>query len=401
MVSRPAALSLLSITCLVLAGTIAAPGAVIPDHRATASGQFQEDSPVYSDWVLTLDGPAERSAVGEVGLDVGQSISTQRSAAVLRLNRIELQQRLDAAPTDEDRFEILRSELDSLRSRLDGLYDEEQTVLAEYRTGELSAKDYLLRTTFLDARVTQYMETLSVIEAEGERIQAAAIGRDVEELRTMATVIGGPIQQRVGRAYRGEIGPASVRVDAGSGGYVVVTIVGDAVVRQSHRYDRRAPPDDPTNDLRSALDQVYAQYPDETSQVGSISVGGQQPTGVFYVTITTSSDVTLTSYVDNRNLTVFKEVYRQPLEQLSVDPGPGLEQNGLRLQVNPSPTAGLIRVETTDAESGEPLDADLSVSGSPVGSTGPDGVAWVADPPGPTNVTASVGTNQSVSTQLP
>lgn len=397
MVSRTAALALLAVACLVLAGSAPTLGAT----SAAPAGAQAGDPQTFQDWVLTLEETPERSAVGDVGLDVGRSLDTQRSDAVVAVQRIGLEQRLEAASSDQERFEILRSELETMTVRVEGIYSAEREALAQYRQGEMTAREYLERTAFLDARVGQYMETVSVIESEGERIQAAAIGRDAAELRTRGTVVGGPLQGRVRSAYTGEIEPVSVRVDASPGGYVALAVVDDVAVRQSHRYDQRATDDVPTNDLRTALDHVYSQYPDETDDVGSIGVGGQQSSGVFYVSMTTNEDVAVTSFVDNRNLTVFKEVYRQPLEQVPVEDSTTAVESGVRLEVETHPQEGLVHVRTSDADSGEPVATAVSVGGEPVGTAGPDGDLWLVVPRGATNVTARLGTGRSVSAPLP
>lgn len=394
MVSRTAALALLAVACLVLAGAAPVPGAATTGPPSTGGDH------ALADWVLTLGGAAERTAVGDVGLDVARSVDTQRSDAVLRLDRIGLRRRLQSANSDEARFNVLQEEIESINVRLNGLYAAEQAALDEYRAGSITARDYLHRTAFLDARVDQYLDTASLIEAEGEAIQAASVRRDVSALRTRAALIGGPIQEVVRSASRGAGDPASIRVEAGPHGYVAAGVVGGAVVRQSQRYDLRAE-DGPTNDLRTSLDHVYAQYPDETDQSPSINVGGQQSVGVFFVTITTSSNVAVTSYVDNRNLTVFKEVYRKPLSQLAVQEVGSVEQGGIRLSVDRDPAAGVLRVRTRDAETGDPVPARVTVDGAAVGSTGSDGSLWTVDRPGPAAVSASAGANRSATLQVP
>ena len=393
MVSRPATLALLAVACLVLAGS--APAAPSSSIGAAAS---QFDSDRSANWVLELDGEPIRSDVVTPGLDVAQSLETQRSAASIRLREITLQRRLQAASTDERRFEILTDEVEALGARLRGLYSAEQSALAGYRQGQLSADEYLSRTAFLHARTQQYLETISVIEDEGERLQAAAISRSVQELRTRAAVIGGPVQEHAAATYEGASSGSAIRVEVGTEGYVASYVVDGELVRQSHRYGLRTESGS-TNDVRTVIDHIYSQYPDETNQSPSISVGGQQSAGVFFLTITTSSSVRVTSFVDNRNLTIFKEVYRQPLTQLSFGRGVTATEDDVRLVVDHATAADLLRIRTTADGTGDPVDAAVFFGGTRVGSTGLDGELWVVAPGNETAINANTGSNQTVSIQ--
>ena len=400
MVPRPTVFALLAVLVLVVAGVVPAAGVTAGGATgASVAGPAPgPGGPVGRDYALTLNETPARTDVADVGLDVARSVEDQRSKAQVRLDVLKLQARLDSAASDDERFDVLNVRLDVLKAQLSGLDDAEQAALREYNAGRLTTKGYLYRLAFIDARARQLQDVLSLVETRGQQIQAASIGRRVTEVRTDAAVLGGPVQHNVALAYRGEVAAKQVRVETAPDGYVATTVVGGSQLRQAYRYDLRSE-SGPTNDMRSALDTVYATYPNESSRVSSVNVGGQRDAGVFYVTIDTPTSQ-VTAYVDNRNLTVFKEEYRTQLAQLQVEPVRDVTERGLSVGLDRGRSSHLLRVDLADAGSGAPVQAAVLVDGEAVGRTGPEGHLWFPEPARPANVSVNAGPNRTVSLYL-
>lgn len=326
---------------------------------------------------LTLAPDAvERNDLDDFSLDVSSTLSFERGRAGARLASLTLNERLEAAETNDERYQILINETERIDQRIAELHAEERRALEAYNAGSISTAEFLRRLAGIHERTEVIVTTLDRIRTRGRNIQSTAIIQQADELDTEARTLQGPVRDRIASAQRGTEAPIRAYAETSPNGIVLSAIFDGTYVREAWRYDRRAT-SGPTNSLRKSIDTAYAVYTEASSNISTIEAGGQRAAGLYFITLTAKSGVVITTYIDNRNLTVFKEFYRRPLGLVEFNSTVVTSDRGLRLTVRRTHTGGPMRVTLQDTESMTPVRGTVSINETVVGETGADGSLWL------------------------
>lgn len=332
----------------------------------------------------------QRSEVRRVTVAVGPAASVADNATETRIETRSLLARIDAADNETARADQLRAAFDRTSDRADELVAAEQAALAAYNRDAIDTRTFVVRLTEIHLRASLLRERLRTLEDRSR----AAEGVDLErrsspELRFELRTLGGPVRDRVGTTVAGNDDPVTVFVETGPEGISLATVDGETYVRETIRGAAR---DDGGEgfDTADALNVTAESYPIIWETATDPGVRGSG--GVFEVTAPHDGGE-LVAFVDGGSGQVFKEFQRLSLSALPNDSVATNTRSNLRLEVQRSYPGGPVRINVTDRDTGEPVDARITINLGPartliVGQTGADGSLWTLSPRGEFEVTA-------------
>lgn len=333
----------------------------------------------------------QHSSVRRYAVDVGAAAEFGANASAARITTAAVVARVENASSDDQRAQEIRDAMAQIRRQTQDLEERQARALGAFNAGQITAREFLVRLASIRleaAALRDRIKKLQALAAETDGIDLT--GGNVAELSFELRVFDGPVRERVAAALSGHAPPARVYVETGPRGIVLATIDGDTYVREAYRGAVR---DDgsATIDPEDALNVTARSYPEiwrtRTSQ-GSV-VGP----GSIYVTTVSHERGELTAFVDADSEQVFKEYQRRPLSSFVNRSSVVTVRSGLRLVVNRTYPGGPMRINVTDVQTGEPVNASVIINIGPtrtlyVGPAGEDGTVWVLSPRGSFEVTA-------------
>lgn len=330
-------------------------------------------------------------------LDVGPASEFAGNVSAVRMENAAVAAYVDAE-SDGVRRAHVRESLRELERRTDELRERRQDAIEAYNRGSMNTRSFTVElatiaatSEALEARVTTLRNATAETGGwgEGERSHVRA---KLESVRYQLRALGGPVSERAADAVRGTEPPTRVFVTTGPEGYELATIDNGTYVREAYRGAvRDNDPSAPVEDAESELIEAFRQsYPVLTGKWGEPSGEGS---GTTFVLSTGGEGGNVTAFVDSSQKRVFKEYQYLDVDRLPAAGTASNVQSGLNLTVNRSYPGGPVKVSVTDAETGEPVNATVTLSqngqrGSTIGRTGDDGVLWTLSPRGEYSVFA-------------
>lgn len=337
------------------------------------------------------DGAVQRSTVRWYAVDVGAAAGFGSNASAARITTAAVVARVENASTDEERAERIRDAMAQVRRQTRALQDRQASALAAFNAGRITAREFLVRLASIRLEAAALRDRIATLQrladdTDGIDLSGGSVVATTFELR----VLDGPVRQRVAAAMSGHAPPTRVYVETGPQGVVLATIDDGTYVREGYRGAVR---DDgsATIDPEDALNVTARSYPEiwrtRTTQGAVIGPGS------IYVTTVDHERGELTAFVDADSKQVFKEYQRRPLSSFVNRSSAVTVRSGLRLAVNRTYPGGPLRINVTDLETGEPVNATIIINVGPtrtlyVGPAGDDGTAWALSPRGSYEVTA-------------
>ncbi|MFB6125163.1 MAG: hypothetical protein ABEJ59_04310 [Halanaeroarchaeum sp.] len=362
---------------LVVATT--APALAVAPSPSTARTPIDGISANTTD-VLVLDS-VQASTFDQADLVVTAAIDADAGELAATYETYRVQAAYDAAKTDRERERVLENASQWLRTQTETLMAAERHARSRYATGETAARSYLATLGRLQLRADHLETTIDRVDALRARTDAPI---DVDALRPDLQTLQGPIRQRLAAAVRGEGASGRTFVAVSPRGVVLAQERAGTYTRETVRLDNR---DAAVGHLGfDAAEQRFADlYPWASAHKQRISMGALGP-DVFVVELTHTHG-TVDAALDASTNQVFREVQTKRLADTPVDVGWNVTANETTLSVSRTYPGGPLHVAVLNA-TGAPVQANVVVNGTAVGSTGADGSLWTISPAGPYNVTA-------------
>jgi hypothetical protein len=354
--------------------------------------------------LLTLPrGTQNRSSVDTHYVDLGPALSFATNATGHRLETLTAVENVRAAETTEERQQRILGELNRIEQRVISLRSTQSQTATAFANDEIPARTALIRLAHIDIEAR-------ALETRRERLAALAeetpdFSIDSARMDSLARELDsvtGPVRSHAAAVLQGQSDPTRFYVATASESVVLATIVGDSYIREAYRGDVR---NRSTARLspEEAFEVANRSYPtiwelrNDTESLGS---------GDSYLVRVTYTRGDLSAFVDSGSRTVFKEFQRRPLASASAGETVVDTRDGLRLEVNRTHPGGPLRVELSEAASGDPVDANITIGRSGgesvlVGSTGSDGELWTVSPGSRFTVTAIRGNSVVLVTVSP
>ncbi|MFC7196787.1 hypothetical protein ACFQL4_22620 [Halosimplex aquaticum] len=196
----------------------------------------------------------------------------------------------------------------------------------------------------------------------------------------------GPVRQQMAQAMTGDRGPVPVYAVTSQTGIVLASTQGSQYYREAYIGDNRDKigPDrfvteSTPNGVRAAVSRMTELYPwvsNNAREGPDVETIGN--TSIYYVKVGHPHG-SLDTYLDGRTESVFREFQTKRLSALPTRTTTNAS-DGVALRVNRTHATGPMHLTVTDNETGEPLDATVTINGNEVGSTGDDGRLWTLTP---------------------
>lgn len=397
--ATPALLALLVVSSLFAIPALAAgpeDGDPVPDGNAA----LQQNTVLFHNEPLTqVDGTTNRlvlsgevrSEYTEYGSDLGMALATTDTELRIDHEQYVIVDSEFEDASNEKREEIVRNGYRRVDERISELEEREEEAVVAHFNGEISGTELLQTLLQNYHEAAALSQTLESLEKRTERIEGW--GLSVDDKQDALEMHRTPIRSTLDTAASDHQMTETVAIETSESGYRLST-VGDNYVRETTRFDNRA-------DVQSSeLDDVGAAFDYTKEELypwafeHSSSPSAEEFTTLQLFRVETAHDHgDLEIYLDGRTGEVYREVQELSLATQPLTEGDRVSDDGLEVSLNETPVNGPVELTVTDAETGDPEPATVTVDGFEIGATANDGTIWFVPPAGAYDLTVETGTN--------
>lgn len=338
----------------------------------------------------------QRSRVDIVTLDTMGSVAVDTGRIHGRYELRRLQRSYLQAPNRSARRAVVRYAADRIGTKVDRLVARERAALAAYNAGKLSTQGYLRELAAIDAEARQLEQAVNQLHSYSNAVGEPVSTRRLARMKVQLLTVTGPVRQRVAAAMTGTPdGDTRVFIRTSSTGVVLSVVIqrdfATEYVREAYLGSALVLNNTGKREVKNidqAEERFKTLYPWTTNQTFNVGLITDAPyyldAGVYVLWADhhqgASRRFDIESYLDASNGETFREfqfkdVARVPTRTLVTN-----TSQGLRLYVNGTRVGGPLEVQVINTTTGEPVAADVSVSGRDIGRTGQDGQLWTVAP---------------------
>lgn len=402
---RPAAVGLALL--LVAAGALALPSAgesptaVGDEHRpsagvaagpadALAAGLPPTPTDNTTARMVIADNRLRRTAWDSRSPDLASAIAHGDDSLRAVQDRYALRERFARANTTDEREKVLDGALIDIEEATAALVDDQENLIAGYADGLVTKETLLVELARIDARAEDLAADANHVRALSTRIPAQWPAQRARELLLRLGTVQSPVRDRIQAAVAGNE-PVTVHVSVSDTALVLAALDDGTYLREAHFTENRE--QEGTKELEGYGDAVvraetyYGWAFLNRNSLGTDLAGDVFRTDVDHV------QGRLLAYFDAHTGEVFHEVQSLDVDAMPTTTVTRASNIDLRATVNRTYPGGPMRIETTAADSGRPLDVLVTVDGRRLGRTGDDGVLWVVEPRRPYTVLLERGTS--------
>lgn len=346
---------------------------------AGAFGAPPTASPTTVSRLTIAPGDIQQTGADPTGLDLGSALSGERAGidASYRVARVE--RRLEAAPNDTARREVIRDAVSTLETDVAELRTRERAAIEAYAAGEIGDRKFLGRLATLDDEAHALGRVQRRLAVMANEVSGTALSARLSAVDATLTAMHGPVRDRVSSVIRGNGEPIRVQITAGNGAVTLAYIDGQVYSRETLILANRNE-DGPREitGIAEASDRATQLYPwaDNHSTTSSVrGLGG----GIFQFVVPHSHGQ-LTAYIDARTGDVFRETHHLHLDRIPRTTVANVTENDMRLVIERTFPGGPLYVNVTRNGSDSPIDGTLMIDGVEVATTGEDGAVWIHEP---------------------
>lgn len=359
-----------------------------PDE--TDGGVLGVDEPDRGPTFVEANGTTNRLDPGEESrserIEHGNDLGTSLMAADDEL-RVDYEQEtlvrneFDNA-SGEEREEMVRAGYDRLRERTDALEDRERTAVRAHAAGERSTTE-LLQTFSRNYHESDVIESaLEDLVTYANEIPgySLSIRDDTRELETHRSDVRSQLDTTPNGFGDDR---KSLAVRTAETGYTL-SLLDRNYVRETTRFDaRNTTQPNQFDDIVDAHETAQELYPwvfggDHHTH----STVAEERTAQLYQIRAIHDHGQLTASLDGGTSSVYREVQTLDYRQLPTINNSRWNDDGLVLSINETAADGPAEVVVTNAETGEPEPATVSIDGEAIDETGPNGSLWLLPPDG-------------------
>ena len=397
---RPLAL-LVGIVLVVGAVPVLSSGALSPqpsdvtaDPAASAVPPSIAQSNGTTNYLQVPDGDVRTSTIERAPVDVTAATRIGADELEVQLAVETFRERFDTANSEAERTAAVRELVRTLERKTEHLQQTQSTALERYNDGEISSKQFLSTLARLDATAEEIRRAADAVETEEENTldytTPPALGDRIRSFDARLLPVEGKIRNvELQSAVQGSTQSPPLYVETGDQGIVLATIVNNNYAREAFNSTAFDPEGQSNLTIyRDALDRMSVLYPwamDPANRNGAPRVDTLWNTSVFSVT-TQHRHGSLNVFLDASTTNVFREDQTRDLDNV---PSVTVATNTsviVELSVNTTHETGPLRVDLTRPGTTNPVEGDVYVDGTFVGTTGADGTLWTIDTRGETTV---------------
>jgi len=285
--------------------------------------------------------------------------------------------------SDEKRVELLEASYAAFEANLDDLEERERTAVREHADGDRSTEQLLqtFRQNYYEAETL--FEVLATIDERADDVSGYTLSSDERrENQRLLETHQSPLKSDLvgGSESIGESDIAEYRVQTAEDSYRLSMIDESSYRSDTIRFENRAPdaPDRIADRNQTGFDRANELYPWAADR--------QTPTyteaGSIHDAFFDADSFDLHVFIDAGTAESFYEYQRLPIDELPIAESWETEEDGLELSLRATPADGPVEVIVTDAETGDPESATVTIDDEVVGETDADGSLWYLPPVG-------------------
>lgn len=326
----------------------------------------------------------ERSSLETRTVDLGPSLAFESNATAARMETVLRIDKIESASSVERRQQLLLGEMSDIEQRVIDLRSRQRTVISAYGAGDISARTLLVELAIIDIRASALDDRRERIEQIALSTPDFSISQRSADLERELDTFTGPVRSHVVAVLSGREDSSRFFVQSAPDSVVLGVIDDGTYVREAYRgtLRQRGTASITTPEALNITAESYPNiYAIRNSQNGTDVVGS----GDSYLVRLDHERGTLSAFVDSGSETVFKEYQHRPLDSMETEETGTSVKDGLRLTAYRTYSGGPVLVQLNDSDTGEPVDARITVGPSggrstSVGRTGADGRLWVLAP---------------------
>jgi hypothetical protein len=356
----------------------------------TASSQAETDfNRSNRTHVLVVpEGAVQRSAIDTAKLNLGPAAQFSGNISAVEVETAAVLEHVRAAETDSERSRRIIQASSTVEAEIITLRDRQQEAIEAFNDGELSPEAFVVELATIAAKADALERRMVRLTDKADDIEGFSLSRPAE-IRYELRGFGGPVRQRAVAAIRGTDEPTHFFVTTGTDGYELSTIDDGVYLREAFRGVLRSGDSTATMGPTEAINVTRESYPNVTQ--------GQNPSasvaGTTNIVTVSAQNRSLTAFVDSGSERVFKTYQRFDLDRYHSASVASNVINGINVTAYRTYPGGPLRINVTDAESGEPVNLAVTLSQgqaerTAVGRTGEDGTLWTVSPRGSFTVLA-------------
>lgn len=376
----------------VLAVLIVAAGVAAPGAFASTSTFQTAEYPSVPQQLSPTDDTTVQPAPAQT--NAGLAAQTDSLHTKVRYRELLLQERLAEAENDSVRLQLLNEEASDIQAAITDLREREESAYTAYQEGDLSEREFawqLGQTADEAAALEQWLTTFIDTVDETQGVEFVELGVTRNELRGLqidVIVSQTPLRDRLYRSMTGDTEAVTraddFRIGTTETQVTLTAIDGDRYVTESYQPTARDDPQLVSLDFAEIENRTANIYPGFDGFNG-IFVPPELGEAVWELQLTESSFDSVLYYDENSDR-VFYERQEINLQTVSTEAITTHTESNLTVQVNHTRPGGPAEVRVRDADTGDPVEATITIDGTERGSTR-DGSLWVIAPPTQTSLT--------------
>ena len=338
------------------------------------------------------DSEVRQSNYSDIGVDVGTAIQSGSTRLHERHDTLSFEERFSRTDSNAARSQLIDDRLSAVEREQAALDEQQDTAMSRYAAGEISAAEFLRVRMVVSAEAAELLATLESVNSAPDTTADYTLSqartdrlRSVEgELQTLSGPVGARLQSDV---TSGEQTP--IYLEVSTDGYMLATIEGADYLRETRLDDERdaslpdqflaAAEEDGTTNRFEVADERAAELYGWLYERQRPSFTYYGTSGIYELTASHPNGQ-LVSYIDAGTTNVFYEEQSRDLGGIDTTATETAVNESLRVTVQRSVESGPLLVFTTNNVTGDPVDANVTIDGQRVGSTGSDGSLWLVEP---------------------
>ncbi|ELZ28891.1 hypothetical protein C475_04616 [Halosimplex carlsbadense 2-9-1] len=405
--NRPVLLAVLALlvaapaTQVVAAGSLGTGSASLPERALEPDGgptpgasvAAQQSAPTdaaaqqnRSNYLGINDEAVETADYQRAGLNVGGALQRDVAALQGEYASLTFERRYENTTKERPRTALLREEVSRLGERVQRLELRRNRLLDDYNAGEVSEGEFLREVAAIDRAARVVGDRFTRIRGATGLELPSGLDTKMNNLEGDLLSLRGPVRAQVGAAMAGERPPVPVYAVTSQTGIVLSSVDRSQYYREAYLGQNREEvgPDlfvteGSPNGVVAAVSRMTELYPWASSNSRSgPNVEGIGNTSIYYVSLRHSHG-SLGTYLDGRTESPFREIQTKSLEATPRTATTNASQ-GVELTVNRTHATGPMQISVRDNLTGDALEANVTINGDDVGSTGADGELWTLTP---------------------
>lgn len=372
---------------IVTAPLTAAAGGVSPvsGETADATQVQEEDVPENISWILA--GEDATSGTADPDPDLGSALTMGDTEFENRIELGSIEAQYESLESPDEKEALLDETLDGIEGQIQVLHERERDLADQYHSGEVDQRTVLREVV----EISNEAATLRAATTDIERLSQSepGVSVSVRNVRGELTRFDSPLRIKLSEATFGIEDTGTVQVSAVENTLVLSDFDDGVYYREAVQFDRYKPNEPSTFESLTELEDrgpelypwIYSNslFEFEWGISGYVSLVG--------LSLDHPRGETL-SYIDTTTQDVVMEYHTLDVNSLPTTATVSRSNENATISSHRVYDGGPVWVSVTEPDTGDPLDATVSIEGHEV-QTGEDGTTWVVAPDGDVEVTAT------------